>query len=1461
MSALLRRRGESKLPLQIADSSSSEVTRSEGVDDLRPGDVLQSNVGVCRSIEGNESESANDNNIKNGKEENQSRQNVNPTIQADGQSMRTLAWVLAVFSVGCFALTDGDFARQTQHENIVARDQLPVVLGVLGFLWSGPLTIIAGTQKYGSYMFQFYQPLQGGFSFVIMQALGWTFYAIALGMCILIALNPNVPEGTMMGIGALGFCANALLNSSLDRFSPQRHESRIRRRINTLLGQRSFKHSFSLLLGGGTFIVLCILDASWASDSRLREDWMELALRLAVGAFGASVFVTHVLSGMADLHQEGYHFFQPFQGSMEFQVLQGIGWALFGVNVYTFVHRDAFGLITFQGAPALFGAFGFTSSTLMVNSMSHFQSTRSQTQDSVSVNREQMGSSGLLYFSWIFVLIVSLHYFLGLNLVSSGGIQLSAYIGPPLVHLGGWVKLRDAMGYRLFKPLHGNSSHILAQTFGWILYGLQVYVLLITHGRHEELYAPLCIISFMLLYASVRHYTHSSSKASSGGSDSAEQSDRSRSSSKATSSEKQAVGVSFHFTDLLAIIAAGSSFLLQVSIVDEWVWWIVHVGAGFTWFFARLFLYLLAYHGNLSKWRPFEGPDLWILCEAISWTLFIISALGSAVILGIPVAKEVHVRISITTLTTARGWITATTIGYIFSHVLIRYGALVRLDEEQKMAHGKRDDRRRRSTSMSMLLAAQPQSSGWSPWVVIVESIVQAVIFVWIDQADWSEPKSILLLQQAFIAAVSMALFGVFLTHIWVGPRTQPGYRFFQPFQGGSMFVLFQSIAWSLFSVCLVMSLIAANAGLEYVVAIRGSLSLLGAGFASSQLILVWSLRYYTKLPKFAATIDGGVGLMLSLFSVALFTLVDFAVIRFALPYSFVRPIIASAWVAACASVPLSGFVMMRSKVRKSGLYSPTLVVLGSAMWSFTILLGALLVINSVYNNQYIPKAWSATLAGLSNLASHILLALATVSTTSPREMFGSFIAIPLSTIVVYIFIRFFSYIILPSIRAFLDYPMHIYGITAKRWKGWLSPDGLQALQNIHLQRNIAYAPSRRHVLDILRPLHMDQIHTKLAKGESLAPLVYLHGGGHLAVSSELLLHSMTPFPRAGITVYSVEYPLSPDEQYPAAVFSALHALLWIQEFHCGNPECIYPCVARDPFTDRLGSHECHFSTCGFSPPVLDYSNLKPSKKDRKCRWCGGTLGTDKIQFLGDSAGGSLVAMATALLTNKELYEKTAACVSPKYEIFKQLTLEDFPKVERVGILYGLLGRQTPIRDKVEGFETSSWLWKMICHIAILLVFRLYDSGLNTPAKGASGPRSSLTDIPAEELKCYAPETMLICGESDPLLPCNLIANRFLKDLGHQCTMHVVPGTHAFHGFPVNWMRYLGVDWKTNTLPATYWLLEFFTAGRFEKEKLLAKQREQIVLPDYSPLIIFPLFLIVLPAVTLTLMLRQFWVV
>jgi hypothetical protein len=222
--------------------------------------------------------------------------------------------------------------------------------------------------------------------------------------------------------------------------------------------------------------------------------------------------------------------------------------------------------------------------------------------------------------------------------------------------------------------------------------------------------------------------------------------------------------------------------------------------------------------------------------------------------------------------------------------------------------------------------------------------------------------------------------------------------------------------------------------------------------------------------------------------------------------------------------------------------------------------------------------------------------------------------------------------------------------------------------------------------------------------------------------------------------------------------------------------------------------------------------------------------------------------MATALLCNPKLLRKIIVQGGPKYKDLLALPPQSFPRVSRLAVLYGFLGRHTPIRNPQVGDSegpphVAGRVWNWCVHLGLTFVLDLYDSQ-NSP-----GSPSTLTDFTPEEIVHFPKETLLICGTRDPLLASNIAAQHLLMSGGHFTELHLFPTNHAFHGFPPNWHNYLGSNWKEHALPAQVLLSKFLTNGNFDDESYQRAREQQDYISDRSPLVIFPLLFSIFPVV------------
>jgi len=316
------------------------------------------------------------------------------------------------------------------------------------------------------------------------------------------------------------------------------------------------------------------------------------------------------------------------------------------------------------------------------------------------------------------------------------------------------------------------------------------------------------------------------------------------------------------------------------------------------------------------------------------------------------------------------------------------------------------------------------------------------------------------------------------------------------------------------------------------------------------------------------------------------------------------------------------------------------------------------------------------------------------------------------------------SNIILPSIRFFLNWPMFYYALW---WRdGHFAQDGKKVMEGINIKRRVQYGGLSSEVLDIMWPLGQDLSGKEPTYQGSI---LYAHGGGFVSCNSEILLHSITPLARSGYCVYSVDYPLSPEAKYPSAVLSILKALHWMK--------------VRD--------------------------------------------GVNQVFLLGDSAGGNIVTVAAALLGNRKmLKELSLSCDC-------DIHLLSFPKVRRVCSIYGIL-------------DQNSWktTWSGYIVNYCLKQYKSSHEEKNFPI--------TLLDFTKKQLQSY-PETLLICGDQDGLLQSSKLAGQKLNDSGCEAKVRIYPGVHGFLGFPIQWT--LGT-WKENSCPATEDILTFFRFGNME---------------------------------------------
>ena len=352
------------------------------------------------------------------------------------------------------------------------------------------------------------------------------------------------------------------------------------------------------------------------------------------------------------------------------------------------------------------------------------------------------------------------------------------------------------------------------------------------------------------------------------------------------------------------------------------------------------------------------------------------------------------------------------------------------------------------------------------------------------------------------------------------------------------------------------------------------------------------------------------------------------------------------------------------------------------------------------------------------------------------------------------------GYPILRLLRAFLSgWPLIIYNMWWRRQPSHVAVDSKSIQDGVIITSDHPYGEEEYETLDEVMPAQPDP---------AVPPVLYAHGGGFVAVSSRLLIPSVTPLARAGCVVFSMDYPLAPEHPWPAAALSTLRAMRYVR---------------------------------------------KRTKADR-------------IALVGDSAGGNLIAYAAALLTDRAMLAQLAAHTGEK------LLEWDLPAVSSVCSVYGFLDGESWRTTYLTSGLDYCWRSYFPSHKESGGEQRLTGEEARRTLKKGSGRgerhltgeetghthMESTTHLPplARHLLEFEPSqldgfppTLLIAATGDPLMESTLRASVFLRAAGVAVNVERFDAPHGFLGIPPQWS--FGA-WKYTSAPAMETIVRFLTS-------------------------------------------------
>jgi len=949
-------------------------------------------------------------------------------------------------------------------------------------------------------------------------------------------------------------------------------------------------------------------------------------------------------------------------------------------------------------------------------------------------------------------------------------------LGAPLAHLGAFESMRESHGYMLWQPVDGGLAFMAAQGFAWLAYGLASGVLVTLSVNVNVSDSAMPLASALLLFA---HATALCSKSLFVKSDDAVTPPRTVRKRKVSRSSIAAPRPLSRWRVVLALTAlAGNGMVLWTRTISWTSLALSAVGA------------LVVVH----RIAPFTGGAVHVLEQAMGWTMLAITLLCATVLAAngahgpwcvvvalVQLCAVVALYISSSNHAAENA---AMANGHASNVSASSSGKAANADAdelERLLAHAERPAVRAVLERARRSLSGEPELRPLSVVLCVIALVVAHGCLALFAFADLTRKVAVGGAHVAMAAGATASVLNALFAHGACGAALHPdSYSLVHPFRGGVRHVIPQAIGWTLLSGAQMGLVVAAHFGAAQTA--DGVIGALGVAVYVAQLVLLYStLSFDPAAPHLGGAFSGG---LLSILACALFLCVDLLIIAFGIPADLLVPVVLLAWLAVVFSAPLAYAYGESIKALDGSQGVGGFEVLGLAAWTFSVLLG-LLVLGNANPDSVV---WLATKTGAVNLVGHVL------ASGQARLVGGKLayvLAVAVSTAV-------FFRVTMPLLRAFLDYPMFVYAYQFKRWPWARSPDGRQPLDGVVIHRNVHFGSN---VLDILAPARPPQ---PTPPQDEQPPVVQVHGGGFMFCRRELTTHSMTPIARAAVMVYSVEYPLAPETPFPAALLTVLDACRFVAANHC-RAGCLGS--ASTPLRCAL---------CGPAPVVAEDAAFP-------CRCCEHERGTKTVQLLGDSAGGNLAAMAAAVLSNPGLLEQLAA-----HDGGLGVGQWALPKVQRLAVLYGVLGGDVSYNKAMEQRESFAWwLVEKASGAALRFLLEHYKGG-----SGALDGRVVLTDLESD-LKDFAAETLLCCGRNDPLLATQTHAMHVIRRATGRSVKVVeyVGATHAFQGIPPQW----NPRYKTDAFPATREVVLFLSGGATDIGL------EPVELPwDWSPFIVFP---------------------
>ena len=175
--------------------------------------------------------------------------------------------------------------------------------------------------------FKLYRPFRGGVNFILLQAIGWSFFGMFCYLAVFIVnVNQPMPRGALSIYGLLSMASHLSLLESLQHYSAQATLKEAHPPNTSKSWLLKFVQVAAFASSG--YFGLLVLQSRVGSQGKVDE-------RVIAEQLVSFVLLSPLLHFSGYTCIEGYRLWQPLQGGVPFICLQGFGWFLYGCLIVT----------------------------------------------------------------------------------------------------------------------------------------------------------------------------------------------------------------------------------------------------------------------------------------------------------------------------------------------------------------------------------------------------------------------------------------------------------------------------------------------------------------------------------------------------------------------------------------------------------------------------------------------------------------------------------------------------------------------------------------------------------------------------------------------------------------------------------------------------------------------------------------------------------------------------------------------------------------------------------------------------------------------------------------------------------------------------------------------------------------------------------------------------------------------